>query len=67
MHPLNSYKFLTISEKIEKNAEEEGIDWYEIWTNLEEFEVKRNSQNKNGNETLEGEKNKISYGPKWEE
>ena len=67
MHPLNSYKFLTISEKIKKNAEEEGIDWYEIWTNLEEFEVKRNSQNKNGNETLEGEKNKISYGPKWEE
>ena len=30
---------LTISEKIEKNAKEEGVDWYEVWPNLEHFEV----------------------------
>lgn len=32
-------KYLKISKKIQKAAEEKGIDWYEYWPELEEVEV----------------------------
>lgn len=36
---LPDIKRLVVSKKIAQNAEEEGIDWYEIWPDLEYFEV----------------------------
>lgn len=36
---LPDVKSLVVSQKIAKNAEEEGIDWYEIWPDLEYYEV----------------------------
>ncbi|MDE6663358.1 MAG: hypothetical protein K2K46_08445 [Lachnospiraceae bacterium] len=35
---LPDIKSLVVSEKIAQNAEEEGIDWYEIWADLEYYE-----------------------------
>lgn len=32
-------KYLEVSEKIQKAAEEEGVDWYEYWPELEGVEV----------------------------
>ena len=39
---LPDIKSLVVSEKIAKTAEEEGIDWYEIWPDLEYYEVLEN-------------------------
>ncbi|MBD5503103.1 MAG: hypothetical protein HDR09_04930 [Lachnospiraceae bacterium] len=36
---LPDIKSLVVSEKIAKTAEEEGIDWYEIWPDLEHYKV----------------------------
>lgn len=36
---LPDIKRLVVTEKIAENAEEEGIDWYEVWTDLEYYEV----------------------------
>ncbi|MBD5523579.1 MAG: hypothetical protein HDR04_04015 [Lachnospiraceae bacterium] len=36
---LPDIKSLVVSEKIDQNAEEEGIDWYEIWPDLEYYKV----------------------------
>lgn len=36
---LPDIKRLILTEKIAKKAEEEGIDWYEIWPELEYYEV----------------------------
>lgn len=36
---LPDVKSLVVSQKIAKNAEEEGIDWYEIWPDWEYYEV----------------------------
>ena len=35
-------KRLVVEKKIAKTAEEEGIDWYEIWPDLEYYEVLEN-------------------------
>lgn len=32
-------KYLRVSEKIQKNADEAGIDWYEYWPDLEKVEM----------------------------
>lgn len=36
---LPDIKSLGVTEKIAQRAEEEGIDWYEIWPDLEHYEV----------------------------
>ncbi|MDE7177563.1 MAG: hypothetical protein K2O59_07065 [Lachnospiraceae bacterium] len=36
---LPDIKSLVVSKKIAQSAEEEGIDWYEIWPDLEYYEV----------------------------
>lgn len=36
---LPNIKSLVVSEKIAQIAEDEGIDWYEIWPDLEHYEV----------------------------
>ena len=36
---LTDIKSLGITEKIAQSAEEEGIDWYEIWPDLEHYKV----------------------------
>ncbi len=36
---LPDIKNLTVTEKIVQFAEDEGIDWYEIWPDLEHYEV----------------------------
>ncbi len=36
---LPDIKSLVVSKKIAEIAEEEGIDWYEIWPDLEHYEV----------------------------
>ncbi len=36
---LPDIKNLVVSKKIAKTAEEEGIDWYEIWPDLEHYKV----------------------------
>ena len=36
---LPNIKRLVVTKKIAKNVEEEGIDWYEIWPELEYYEV----------------------------
>lgn len=36
---LPDIKRLVVSKKIAQNAEEEGIDWYEVWSDLEYYEV----------------------------
>ncbi|MDE6627385.1 MAG: hypothetical protein K2K56_13605 [Lachnospiraceae bacterium] len=36
---LPDIKRLTVSKKIAQSVEEEGIDWYEIWPDLEYYEV----------------------------
>lgn len=36
---LPEIKRLFVTDKIAQNAETEGIDWYEVWTNLEHYEV----------------------------
>ena len=36
---LPDIKSLVVSEKIAQIAEDEGIDWYEIWPDLEHYEV----------------------------
>lgn len=36
---LPDIKRLYVTEKVAKDAEENGIDWYEIWPDLEYFEV----------------------------
>ena len=36
---LPDIKSLTVSKKIAQSAEEEGIDWYEIWPELEHYRV----------------------------
>lgn len=36
---LPDIKSLVVSKEIAKNAEEEGIDWYEVWPDLEHYEV----------------------------
>lgn len=36
---LPDVKSLSVSKKIAKKAEEEGIDWYEIWPDLEHYRV----------------------------
>ena len=36
---LPDIRNLVVSEKIAQSAEEEGIDWYEIWPELEYYEV----------------------------
>ena len=36
---LPDIKRLCISKEIAHDAEENGIDWYEIWPDLEYFEV----------------------------
>lgn len=36
---LPDIRSLVVSEKIAQSAEEEGIDWYEIWPELEYYEV----------------------------
>lgn len=39
---LPDIKSLVVSQKIAKTAEEEGIGWYEIWPDLEYYEVSGN-------------------------
>ena len=36
---LSDIKSLAVKEKIAQSAEEEGIDWYEIWPDLEHYKV----------------------------
>ena len=36
---LPDIKSLVVEKKIDQSAEEEGIDWYEIWPDLEYYEV----------------------------
>ena len=36
---LPDIKSLVVSEKIARSAEKEGIDWYEIWPDLEYYKV----------------------------
>ena len=36
---LPNIKSLAVSKKIAQKAEEEGIDWYEIWPDLEHYRV----------------------------
>lgn len=36
---LPDIKSLAVSKKIAQIAEEEGIDWYEIWPDLEHYRV----------------------------
>lgn len=39
---LPDIKRLVVSREIAKDAEEEGIDWYEIWPDLEYYEISEN-------------------------
>lgn len=32
-------RYFKIDDKLQKTAEEKGIDWYKVWDNLENFEV----------------------------
>ena len=36
---LPDIKELLVTEKIAQSAEEEGIDWYEVWPDLEHYEI----------------------------
>lgn len=36
---IPNIRSLVVSEKIAKIAEDEGIDWYEVWPDLEHYEV----------------------------
>ncbi|MDE6663356.1 MAG: hypothetical protein K2K46_08435 [Lachnospiraceae bacterium] len=36
---LPDIKKLLVTEEIAQNAEEEGIDWYEVWPDLEYYEI----------------------------
>lgn len=36
---VEGVKYLIISNRMQEKAEEEGIDWYEIWPDLEDIEI----------------------------
>ncbi|MCM1087588.1 MAG: hypothetical protein NC419_05485 [Muribaculaceae bacterium] len=44
---LPDIKSLVVEEKIAQNAEEEGIDWYEVWPDLEYYKVRASCTVKN--------------------
>ncbi|MBD5486269.1 MAG: hypothetical protein HDR18_12245 [Lachnospiraceae bacterium] len=39
---LSDIRRLCVIKEIAQDAEEEGIDWYEIWPDLEFYEVQEN-------------------------
>lgn len=41
---LEDVQFLEIDEELQKIAEEQGIDWYEVWPTLEEMWIRSGSE-----------------------
>ena len=37
---IDDVRFLTIDREMQKIAEEQGIDWYQVWPSLEEMWIK---------------------------